>query len=102
MEEYFTVIRRPVMIVNVAMHIVNKSYEDVEDPSDDKTSRDFYLETQSIFTNCYAFNTELQTLVGRSGAGGSRSRFTPGCVAGAHIVHVAGRSGAPVAEPRRA
>jgi hypothetical protein len=66
MEEYFTVIRRPVMIVNVAMHIVNKSYEDVEDPSDDKTSRDFYLETQSIFTNCYAFNTELQTLVGQA------------------------------------
>lgn len=66
MEDYFTVIKRPVMLVNIAMHIVNRSYDDVENVTDEKITRDFFLETQSVFTNCYVFNTELQALVGQA------------------------------------
>ncbi len=66
MESYFESIKRPVSLGNVAMHIINRSYDDVENASEEKTMRDFYLEVMTVFNNCYAFNTEMQPLVGHA------------------------------------
>ncbi len=69
--EYFEVIQRPVCLANVAMHLLDRSYDDALDLEADGSSSDviysmFYLETNAVFNNCYTFNTEVQAIVAQA------------------------------------
>ncbi len=69
--EYFEVINRPVMLANVVMHLLHKSYDNVIDnldtlDADESIYSMFYFEVQSVFNNCYTFNTEIQPIVAQT------------------------------------
>eukprot|EP00605_Chrysophyceae_sp_TOSAG23-4_P000427 GSChrysophyteH1.ASY1.ANO1.484.1 assembled CDS len=67
MPQYFDIIKRPVCLANVAMHLLNRSYDEALDleasSSEQVVCSMFYAEMQSVFLNCYAFNTEAQGIV---------------------------------------
>ena len=68
MEEYFDTIQRPIMLFNVATHLLMQAYEmhltsDSDVISDTEVYSMFYHEVTDVFTNCYTFNTEVQSIV---------------------------------------